>query len=192
MANQHSNKQTADRFVEEATRRMSEQANRATGITADIAEQTARANAQLLHNGMETVQQLWQCGTDMTSSLASRTAEHFGRSIGLAGDEAEATAGRSSQALTAIMQSSQPLNQGYRKVSEEWFKFARSGMERVFEHLDQAWRSRSPQELAAIQTEALRDHLESLVQSTQRIAQVSQQTADEASRKLAEGTRRAA
>jgi hypothetical protein len=44
-------------------------------------------------------------------------------------------------------------------------------------------RSRSPQELAAAQTEALRDHLEGVVQSTQRIAQASQQSADEASRK---------
>jgi phasin family protein len=192
MANQHSNKQTVDRSIEEATRRMSEQANRATGITADIAEQTARANVHLLQNGVETARQLWQCGTDMTSSFASRTAEQFGRSLGLAGNEAEAATGRSSQAVAAIVQSSQPLNDGYRKVSEEWFKLARSGMERAFDHLDEAWRSRNPQELAAIQTEALRDHLESLVQSTQRIAQLSQQTADEASRKLSEATRRAA
>ena len=66
-------------------------------------------------------------------------------------------------------------------------------MERTFEHLEKALRSRSPQELGALQTEALRDYLEGAVQSTQRIAQVSQQTADEASRKLSEpATRRAA
>jgi hypothetical protein len=194
MANQQQqfNKQAADRSVEEAARKMSEQANRATNITADMAEQTARANAQLLQSSMETARQLWQCGTDMTSSLASRSAEQFGRSLGLAGGETEATAERSSQAVAAIMQSSQSLHQGYRQVSEEWIKFARTRMERTLEHLDRALRSRSPQELAAVQAEALRDHLESWVQSTQRIAQVSQQTADEASRKLSELTRRAA
>jgi hypothetical protein len=192
MANQHFNKQAVDRSIEEAASRMSDQANRAANITADMAEQTARANAQLLQNGMETARQFWQCGSDLTASLAKRSAEQFGRSLGLAGHETEATTERSSQAVAAIMQSSQSLQHGYRQVSEEWFKFARTQMERTLEHFEQALRSRSPQELAAVQTEALRDDLEGLVQSTQRIAQVSQQTADEASRKLSEATRRAA
>jgi phasin family protein len=59
-------------------------------------------------------------------------------------------------------------------------------MERAFEHMDKAMRSRTPQELAAIQTEAVRDNLEGILQSTKRIAELSQQTANEASRKLSE------
>ena len=67
-----------------------------------------------------------------------------------------------------------------------------SGIERAFEHFDKAARSRTPQELIAVQTEAVRDTLESMLQGTQRIAQVSQQTADAASRKLSEVGRQAA
>ncbi len=51
---------------------------------------------------------------------------------------------------------------------------------------------RCRQELAAVQTEAVHDNLEGMLQSTQRIAELSQQTANEASRKLSEGMGRAA
>jgi hypothetical protein len=74
-----------------------------------------------------------------------------------------------------IMQASQALNEGVRKVSDEWFKFARARIERAFEHVE-----------AAIQIEAARDNLEGMLQSTQRIAELSQQTTNEASRKLSE------
>jgi Phasin protein len=193
MSNPHPNKQTVDQSVQEATRKISEQTSRTTRDMAEMGEHTARTNVELLQSGMETARHLWQSSTDLSSSLATRTAEQLGRSLGLAGDETGAITERSSQNLAAIMQSTQSLNEGLCKVSDEWFKFVRVRMERTFEHAEKALRSRSPQELAAVQTEAFRDHLEGLVQSTQRIAQVSQQTADEASRKLSEAaTRRAA
>jgi hypothetical protein len=157
--NQHADKQAAERSIEEATRKMGEQTNRATGAAVDVAERAAHANAQLLQNGMETAHQLWRCSADLTSSFAHRSAEQFGRTLGVGGKEAEASTERSSYAVTAIVQSSQSLNDGYRKVSEEWFKLARTQMERAFEHFDRALRSRSPQELA----EAFRDQLEGLI-----------------------------
>src|SRR5262245_65016804 len=111
-------------------------------------------------SGMETVRHLWQSTDELTSSFANRSTDQFGRAIGVAGGETEATAQQSSHNLTAIMQSSQSLNEGFRKASDEWFKFVRTRTERTFEHFEKAFRNRSPQELAAVQTEALRDHLE--------------------------------
>ena len=96
------------------------------------------------------------------------------------------TAYQASRNLSAIVQTSQALNEGVRKVSDEWFKFARARIECAFEHVDKAMRSRTPQELAVVQTEAVRDNLEGILQSTQHIAELSQQTANEASRKLSE------
>jgi hypothetical protein len=142
---------------------------------------------------METVRHLWQSTAELTSSLANRATDQFGRALGVGGGETEATSLQPFRNLTAVMQSSQSLNEGFRKSSDEWVKFVRTRVERTLGHIESAFHSRNPRELAAVQTEALRDHLEDLVQSTQRIAQVSQQTADEASRKLSEAaTRRAA
>ena len=120
------------------------------------------------------------------------TKRGAGRALGLAGGKTDVTAEQASRNLSAIIQTSQALNEGVRKVSDEWFKFARARIERAFEHVDKAMRSRTPQELAAIQTEAVRDNLEGMLQSTRRIAELSQQTANEASRKLSEAMGRAA
>jgi phasin family protein len=186
-------RQPFESSTEQVERKIADEANRVTRNVADFGEHAARTNADLIQSGMETVRHLWQSTAELGSSFANRATDQFSRAFGVAGGEAEATAHQSSRNLTAIMQTSQSLNEGFRKVSDEWFKFVRTRMERSFEHLEKAQRSRSPQELGAVQTEALRDHLEGVVQSTQRIAQVSQQTADEASRKLSEAaTRRAA
>jgi hypothetical protein len=193
MANPRQHERPFESSADQPERKIAEEANRTTRNIADFGEHAARTNVDMVQSGMETVRHLWQSTAELTSSLAGRATDQFGRAIGMAGGETEETTQQSSRNLTAIMQSSQSLNEGFRKVSDEWFKFARTRTERTFEHFEKALRSRSPQELAAVQTEALRDHLEGFVQSTQRIAAVSQQTADEASRKLSEAaTRRAA
>jgi phasin family protein len=192
MANPRQHERPFESSPEQAERKIADEANRVTRNVADFGEHAARTNVDMIQSGMETVRHLWQSTTELGSSFANRATDQFGRAFGTVGGETEATAQQSSRNLTAIMQTSQSLNEGFRKVSDEWFKFVRTRMEHTFEHMDKVLRSRSPQELAAVQTEALRDHLEGLVQSTQRIAQVSQQTADEASRKLSEATSRRA
>jgi len=192
MANPRHQERPFESSGDQVERKMAEEANRVTRNIADFGEHAARTNVDMIQGGMETVRHLWQSSAELTSSLADRATDQFGRALGIAGGEADATAQQSSRNLSAVMQSSQSLNEGFRKVSDEWFRFARGRMERAFEHVEKAWRSRTAQELAAVQTEALRDHFEGLVQSTQRIAQVSQQSADEASRKLSEAARRAA
>jgi hypothetical protein len=145
----------------------------------------------MFQSGMETARHVWESSAELTSSFTRRTTDEFGRALGLAGGGTEETAQQASRNVSAIAQTSQTLNEGVRKASDEWFKFARTRIERAFEHFDKAARSRTPQELIAVQTEAVRDTLESMLQGTQRIAQVSHQTADAASRKLSEAGRQA-
>jgi phasin family protein len=186
MANPRQQERSFESSAEHVEHKMGEEATRASRNVADFSERAARTNVDMLQSGMETARHIWQSSTELTSSLAKRSTDQFGRALGLAG-ETGATAQQASRNLSAIMQTSQALNEGVRKVSDEWFKFARTRIERAFEHVDKAMRSRTPQELAAIQTEAVRDNLEGILQSTQRIAEMSQQTANEASRKLSEG-----
>ncbi len=186
MANPRHQERSFEASTEQVEHKMGEEATRATRNIADFSERAARSNVDMLHSNMETARHIWESSAELTSSLAKRTTDQFGRALGLAGGETDATAHQASRNLSAILQTSQALNDGVRKVSDEWFKFARARMERAFEHVDKAMRSRTPQELAAIQTEVVRDNLESMLQSTQRIAELSQQTANEASRKLSE------
>jgi phasin family protein len=191
MANPRHQERSFESSAEQAERKLGEEATHATRNIADFNERATRTNVDMLQSGMETARHIWESSAELTSSLAKRSTDQFGRALGLAGGETDATAQQASRNLSAILQISQALNEGVRKVSDEWFKFARARIERAFEHVDRAIRSRTPQELAAIQTEAVRDNLEGMLQSTQRIAELSQQTANEASRKLSEGVGRA-
>ena len=60
---------------------------------------------------------------------------------------------------------------------------------RSLDHMDTFMRCRTPQDLAAAQSEALRDHLEGVIEGAHK-TQISMQTADEASRKVAENVER--
>ena len=176
----------------EQTGKVTEEATRVTRNVADFSERAARTNIDMLQSGMETARHIWELSSELTSSLGRRTTDEFGRALGLAGGGTDETTQRASRNVSAIAQTSHTLNEGVRKVSDEWFKFARTTIERTFDHFDKAARARTPQELAAIQTEAVRDTLEGMLQATQRIAQVSQQTADVATRKLSETARQVA
>jgi hypothetical protein len=112
------------------------------------------------------------------------------RALELAGGETDGTAQQASRNLSAIMQVSQALNEGVRKVSDEWFKFARARIERAFEHVDKAMRSELRK--SWLWSRPKRYNLEGMLQSTQRIVELSQQTAKEASRKPSERMGRAA
>jgi phasin family protein len=189
MANPRHQERSFEASAEQVEHKAGEEAARATRNIAGFNERAARTNVDMLQSGMETARHIWESSAELTSSLAKRSTDQFGRAPS---GETDGTAQQASRNFSAIMQTSQALNEGVRKVSDEWFKFARTRIERAFEHVDKAMRSRTPQELAMVQTEAVRDNLEGMLQSTQRIAELSQQTANEASRKLSEGMGRAA
>jgi phasin family protein len=110
--------------------------------------------------------------------------------LGLSGEEAQQAAQQSSRNFGAIIQSSAVLTQGAQDISREWFDFARKRMEENLSLLEALTRCRTPQDLAAVQTNVVRDNLEDLLQSTKRIADVSVRIADEAVRKIAESADR--
>ena len=64
-------------------------------------------------------------------------------------------------------------------------------MEQSLNKFEGLVRCRTPQDLAAVQSEFLRDNLESFLQCTRRIAEMSVQVADEANKPTAEAVERA-
>jgi aminoglycoside phosphotransferase family enzyme len=117
-----------DRSIESATEQAGkvteEEATRATRNVADFSERAARTNLDMFQSGMETARHVWESSAELTSSLTRRTTDEFGRALGLAGEGTEETAQKASRNVSAIAQTNQALNEGVRKVSDEWFKFA--------------------------------------------------------------------
>jgi hypothetical protein len=84
------------------------------------------------------------------------------------------------------VQSSAALTNGVRAMWTESFELMRREFERSLDEMDEFMRCRTPQELAAAHSDAFRHHLEGMIATTRRIAEISLQTADEAARKASE------
>jgi phasin family protein len=79
-------------------------------------------------------------------------------------------------------------------ISQEYFAFVRHQIESGMNRMNELWRCRTPQEIAAVQTEFLRESMENVLQSGRRMADMSLRAVDDAGRQITQATeqRRAA
>jgi len=181
----------ASQAVQEAAREGTEQASRIAQVSTDASERAARAGTELLQRNAETIQEALQSSAEIAARLTERSADQFARVFGISGDEAFKAAQKSSDNLDAIIQSSSVLAGVGQSISREWVNFTRERMEQNFNRFESLLRCRTPQDLAAVQSEFLRDNLESFLQCARRIAEASMQMADEATKRTAESVERA-
>jgi hypothetical protein len=180
----------ASQAVQEAAREGTEQASRIAQVSTDASERAARAGTELLQRNAETIQEALQSSAEIAARLTERSADQFARVFGISGDEAFKAAQKSSDNLDAIIQSSSVLAGVGQSISREWVNFTRERMEQNFNRFESLLRCRTPQDLAAVQSEFLRDNLESFLQCARRIAEASMQMADEATKRTAESVER--
>jgi hypothetical protein len=166
----------------DTTRKMADETSRAARTMADVSERTARAGADLVQRNAEAIQQAWQSG----SELATRSTERFARALGVTGEEAQNGRQQSLRNLEALAQSNTTLAQAGQKISLECFEFARKRMAQNLDWFDAFMRCRTPQELAAVQSDFVRDNLEDLLQTSQRMAELWIRMADEEVRNVIE------
>ncbi|MGZ8329714.1 MAG: phasin family protein [Rhodoplanes sp.] len=172
--------------VQEATREGVEQADRIVKISTDVSERAARAGTEILQRNAETVQEALQSSAEIAARLTEKSADQFSRVFGISGEEAHKAAQKSSDNIDAIIHSSSVLAEVSQSISREWVNFTRERMEQNLNRFDSLMRCRTPQDFAAVQSEFLRDNLESFLQCARRIAEKSIQMADEATKRTAE------
>jgi hypothetical protein len=177
-----STRQHVKNVHQDATRKMADETSRAARTMADVSERTARAGADLVQRNAEAIQQAWQSG----SELATRSTEQFARALGVTGEEAQNARQQSLRNLEALAQSNTTLAQAGQKISLECFEFARKRMAHNLDWFDAFMRCRTPQELAAIQSDFVRDNLEDLLQTSRRMAELWFRMADEEVRNVIE------
>jgi hypothetical protein len=172
--------------MQDTIRTVAEQTGRAGRMMADVGERTFQAHAELFQRNAETLQDVMQSGNELASRLTSRSADQFAKAIGVGGGEAETAVEQSTRNLHAVVRSGAALSKNAQSISKHWFDFMHRQIEQCMDHMDTLMRCRTPQELAAVQSEAMRDHLNGLIETTRRTADLSAQAANEASRHIAE------
>jgi phasin family protein len=73
-------------------------------------------------------------------------------------------------------------------MCEEWGEIVRALMELGFDRMYALMQSRTPQDAAAVQSEMLRDNLETFLGFARKVAEHSNRLADEAKRRSRQGT----
>ncbi|OAF12982.1 Phasin protein [Bradyrhizobium centrolobii] len=176
--------------AEDAARRISEKTEEQTKRIRDTAiqasQEMARASADLLQQNAETAQRTLQFGLDMTTSLMNRSTDEFSRALGLSGDEAQRATERSARSAATVLQSTTAMAKGMSGLSQEYFAFVRHQIESSMDRMNELWRCRTPQDVVAVQSDFVREAVESAVESSRRMADMSLRTADDTAKRMAQ------
>lgn len=184
----------AARASERTASEFAEGASRMKDAAARASDQAVRASVEMMQCNAETVQHTLQCGAKLAARLTERSADQFGRTIGLSGEGAQKAAQKSSLNIEAIVQSSTVLSEMTQRLCEEWTDIARARMDRGFDRFDAFLQCRTPQDFAALQSELLRDNMETFLGYARKAGEHSARLAEEAKQRfgsVAEGRRAA-
>ncbi|HVI79585.1 MAG TPA: phasin family protein [Candidatus Acidoferrum sp.] len=189
MANPRDDKSTQN--IEDTARVASERATEQTArmgqVAAEAGDEVARAGAQLLQQNAETVQNAWRFGLDMATKVMGRSTEELGRTLGFSGNEAQQAqqaTERSARNTETILYTSTAATRMMSGMSQEYFEFVRQQMEKSMERMNEMWRCRTPQDLAAVQSDVLRETVGSVLESSRKMADMSLKLADDATKHM--------
>jgi len=191
-------RRAGERTAEQAGRLGQAAADETTRVgqaAAAAGEEVARAGAVLLKQNAETFQNAWRLGLEMATSVMGRSTEQFGRTLGLSGDGVQQATERSARNAQTILYTGTAAAKTMGGVSQECLQLVRQQVEKNMDRLNDLWSCRTPQDFAAVQTDMMRETVETVLQSSRRIADMSVKMADDAGKQIhqnMEETRRAA
>ncbi|WP_354269969.1 phasin family protein [Bradyrhizobium japonicum] len=172
--------------MEDAARRTGEtaveQTTRIGQAAAEAGDQVARASADMLKQNVETLQQTWRSGLEAATTVMGRSSEQFSRTLGLSGEDAqkltEATE-RSARNAQTLLYSGTAAAKVIGGVSQECLQMVRQQFERHIANMNRLWTCRTPQDFAAVQSDMVRETVETALESGRRIANLSLKMADD-------------
>jgi hypothetical protein len=175
----------AARASERTANEFAEGASRMKDVAAKASDQAMRASVDMIQRNAETVQQTLQCGAKLAARMTERSADQFGRAVGFSGEGAQKAAQKSSRNIEAIVQSGTVLSEITQRLCEEWTDIARARIDRGFDRMDAFLQCRTPQDFAALQSELLRDNMETFLGFARKAGEHSARLADEARQRFA-------
>jgi phasin family protein len=113
-----------------------------------------------------------------------RSTDQLGRTLGLSGSEAQQATERSARNAETILYSTTAVIKGMSGMSREYFEFVRHQIENSIDRTNEVWRCRTPQDVAAVQSDLVRDTVESVLESSRRMADMSLKLAEEAAKHM--------
>jgi phasin family protein len=172
------------------TRRTREQGEAVQRVTEDVAD-TLRAGVEGAQTMVRTMQESVQNSFGAVSDMARRSTAQPLPLFTPSGEDARDMAGQAAEHIRAVAQSSTALARGVQDVSREVFELSQKRLQTNLDGLNQLARCRSLADLVAAQGSLFRENLEQTLNNSRRLAEMTIQVVDEATRTAtvqAEGT----
>ena len=168
-----------------------EQTSRIGQAAAEAGDEVARTGAHLLQQNAETLQNTWRSGLDMATAVMGRSTDELRRTLDFSGNEAQQATERSARNTETILYTSTAATKLIGGMSQEYFEFVRHQIENSVNRMNELWRCRTPHDVAAVQSDLVRETVGSVLESSRRMADMSLKLADDAAKHM-ERSRRAA
>jgi phasin family protein len=163
---------------------VADQTSRAAGAAAETTEEVARASSMLLKQNVETLQNAWRFGLEAATSLMGRSTEQFGRTLGFSGEGLEEATERSTRNSKALLHTGAVAAKTMDEVSREYFQMVRHQIEKNMDRMNQLWTCRTPQDFTAVQTDMMRETVETAIEISRKIADMSVKMAEETGKQI--------
>ena len=171
--------------VEEAkraeTKRAREQVESVQRVAEDVTN-TMQAGAEGAQTAVRTMQEAVQTSLSTASELARLSTDRAMQLFQPRTGDAQSLAEESSRNLQAVAQAGTVLARGVQDVSREWFELSQKRLQMNLDGLRSLAQCRSVPDFMAVQASLIRDNLEQTLDTSRRMAELTQQLADEASR----------
>jgi phasin family protein len=161
-----------------------DQTARVGQAAAEAGEEVARASANLLKQNAETVQNACRFGLDMATSVMGQSTEQFGRTLGLSGDGVQQATERSTRNAQTILYTGTAAAKVMGGMSREYFQMVQHQVEKNMNHMNDLWACRTPQDFAAVQSDIVRETVETALECSRRIADMSLKMAEDTGKQI--------
>jgi phasin family protein len=181
-------RRAGERAAEQTTRigqAAADQTARVGQAAAEAGEQVARAGADMLKQNVETLQNTWRSGLEAATSVMGRSTSNLSHARPVRRRGAKGNGGmelgRNAQTLLYSGTAAARVMGG---MSREYFQMVGRQVEKNMDHMNQLWTCRTPQDFAAVQSDMVREMVETALESSRRIADMSLKMADEAGKQI--------
>jgi hypothetical protein len=172
---------TIDETKRAEARRAREQVEMTQRVTEDVAD-TMRAGVEGAQTVVRAMQEAVENSFGAASELARRSTGQALQMFGRPEGNAQGLTEEASHNLRAVAQSSTTLARGLQEVSREVINLSQQRLQRNLDGLQALARCRSMTDFVEVQSSLLRDNLEQTVENSRRLAELTLQMADEATK----------
>ena len=151
---------------------------------AEVGQHAANAGAEIGRTTTETARQVNESTVNMATEVVQRSIDGFARTLGLTGERARESTEQASHNLLVIVDTTTVLARGAQDISREWVSGAQDRLRRNLDGFGELARCRTPQDFCAVQSSLVRDYVQGLLNSSQRISEISAGIAREATQEI--------